>query len=453
MMMTEAIDIPAIDEPTLIVVINRAWRPGLTADQVYEATRGHWRVGRTSREAVSLVIGVADHEVRGVYRPESWFSSPLIGEEGRWGFEGVPANDLQAILGTSVDRLRRANGAANPVRLFLDGIPGVDVLEAAGYTWELDPGDFLGRHERGQVYGGALYGGIEMSSVTPNVFVYSDPRAGLINGYDFDGWNEDRTLFYYTGEGRAGSQTMREGNKAILDHSADGRALRLFVAEGFEPKSKTARQRYLGEFKVDELRPFDVEEALDSNGELRSVFVFRLRPVGDVLARSREDSQDPIAAETSVENYELNGQGLEQLVEQIEVEMLRTPSSMHLMSERLTIVVRREAAMVLALRDFLGTNGQRIVRHRIRPQGQAFSLMTDAYDASGGILYEAKSDATRQSVRMAIGQMLDYQRFMPAGTRLALLVPVLPALDLQDLCRSLGIGICVPNGKKFETYW
>ena len=451
--MTEVLDIPSIDEPTLIVVINQAWRPGFTADQVYEATRGHWRVGATSREAVTLVIGVADHHVRGVYRPESWFASPLYREEGRWGFEGVPANDLQAILGTSVDRLRPAKGAANPVRLFLNGIPGVDVTAAAPSTWELDAGDFLGRHERGQVYGGALYGGIEMSSLTPNVFVYSDPRAGLINGYDFDGWSEDRTLFYYTGEGRSGSQTMREGNKAILEHSAEGRALRLFVAEGLEPKSRTARQRYLGEFKVDELRPFDVEEALDSNGELRSVFVFRLRPVGAVLARSREDSQDPIALDTSVEKYELNGQSLEELVEQIEVEMVRTPWSMHLIPERLATVLRREAAMVLALRDFLSISGKRIVRHRIRPQGQAFSLMTDAYDASGGILYEAKSDATRQSVRMAIGQLLDYRRFMPDGTRLALLVPVLPALDLQDLCRSLGIGICVPDGKKFETYW
>lgn len=451
--MTESVHIPAVAEPTLIVVINKAWNPTLSKDELYDATRGHWRVGKQSRDAVSLVIGVAGQRVRSVFRPARWFPSPNTGEEGRWGFEGTSAEDLESIIGTSVRRIGPPKGAANPVRLFLNGVPGIDLPAEADTSWELDPGEFLGRDERRSTYGGATFGGIEMSALTPNVFVYSDPRAGLINGYAFDGWNEDRSLFYYTGEGRIGSQAMREGNLAIYNHVEDGKALRLFVAEGFEPKSRTARQRYIGEFVVDGERPFDVEEAVDSSGELRTVFVFRLRPVGTVFARSREDSTDPLAPETRVEPTELAGEVLDQLVQEIQVEMLRTPSSMHLTSERIITAIRREAGLVLSLRDYLASNGQRLVRHRVRPEGQAFALLTDAYDSSEGVLYEAKSDATRQSVRMAIGQLMDYRRFMPENTRLAILLPVLPAWDLQGLCRGLGIGICVPNGKKFTTQW
>ncbi len=36
---------PALAEPVVIFVINRAWRSDMGHDEVYQATRGHWKVG------------------------------------------------------------------------------------------------------------------------------------------------------------------------------------------------------------------------------------------------------------------------------------------------------------------------------------------------------------------------------------------------------------------------
>src|SRR5438128_2006213 len=93
-------------------------------------------------------------------------------------------------------------------------------LEQLGFTilratqdWHYKPGDIALRSEIHGTYGGATYGGIEPSGSSPNVFIYTDPLQGALNGYDYDGWDgNDRNVFYYTGEGRHGNQTMREGN-------------------------------------------------------------------------------------------------------------------------------------------------------------------------------------------------------------------------------------------------
>jgi len=73
---------------------------------------------------------------------------------------------------------------------------------------------------------------MEPSAKTPNVFIYSDPSRGMAHGYTFDGWAPDGEVFLYTGEGPVGDQLMRDGNKALLDHKKDGKAVRLFVADG-----------------------------------------------------------------------------------------------------------------------------------------------------------------------------------------------------------------------------
>ena len=83
--------------------------------------------------------------------------------------------------------------------------------------WDLQVGDELTRDERRKKFGGGLYGGIESSAQTPNVFIYSDPSKGTKHGYDFDGWVENGTVFQYTGEGRIGDQKMNRGNLAILN--------------------------------------------------------------------------------------------------------------------------------------------------------------------------------------------------------------------------------------------
>ena len=114
--------IPAVAEPTVIFVINREWSPQANERATYDATRMYRRVGADTRQRAVYALGVAGGVVRGAYRIQSWHSGD---EEGRCGFDGVPAPELGAV-GTSVERLAPPRGAANPVRRYLDGIPTSD---------------------------------------------------------------------------------------------------------------------------------------------------------------------------------------------------------------------------------------------------------------------------------------------------------------------------------------
>jgi len=136
----------------------------------------------------------------------------------------------------------------------------------------LKPGDRIVRKELHKRYGAAGQGGIEPSARTPNVFIFSDPKAGEPYGYVFDRWREG--AFHFTGDGQVGDQQMKFGNRAILDHRRDGRALRVF-------SGVRGTVTYLGEFEV-AADPFYYAEARDRISERpRKVIVFRLVPVGD----------------------------------------------------------------------------------------------------------------------------------------------------------------------------
>jgi uncharacterized protein len=113
---------PGNAEPTVLFMINRAWRRDMSDDEIYSYTRGHWKVGPQVREHARYAFGVAHGLIRGVYRIESWFRSPQQSEEGRWGFNGAPAPEMKRYLGTSVRRFN-LDGAQNPYRKFLNGIP------------------------------------------------------------------------------------------------------------------------------------------------------------------------------------------------------------------------------------------------------------------------------------------------------------------------------------------
>ena len=51
---------------------------------------------------------------------------------------------------------------------------------------------------------------------------------------------------------------------------------------------------------------------------------------------------------------------------------------------------------------------------------------------------------------MAVGQLLDYSRFVQPQLRLALLLPELPREDLQRFVKSAGVEIVWRDGKKFR---
>lgn len=299
--------------------------------------------------------------------------------------------------------------------------------------WTIQPGDTLIREQIHGTYGGNPQAGISGSSTTPNVFVYSDHEKAAANGYDFDGWDESGRLYFYTGEGKTGDQQMARGNKAIADHRPDGTALQLFVAVGNQPGSTTRIHRYIGEFAVDQELPYLVKVAPGTDGIPRNVFVFRLRPVtattvdiGDHISALAGASR---AAEVSTV-----------AVDAVPVETATTERSQ---VEKVISgpVVQREAQLTQGFQKHLQAHGRVVMRYRITPVGSA-ALYSDLADTTANVLYEAKGAADRMSVRLALGQVLDYGRYVE-GARLAVLLPDAPPADLVELLEDHDVGCVV----------
>lgn len=93
---------------------------------------------------------------------------------------------------------------------------------------------------------------------------------------------------------------------------------------------------------------------------------------------------------------------------------------------------RREAALVHRYVAWVEQRGARCRSRKIPNPDTGGSLFCDLYNELSEELIEAKGSASRENVRMALGQLLDYGRNVP-HRRLGVLLPTLPAEDLVAL--------------------
>ncbi len=101
--------------------------------------------------------------------------------------------------------------------------------------------------------------------------------------------------------------------------------------------------------------------------------------------------------------------------------------------------VKSESELVERFVAELTDRGNTVTGYRIQHPGQVRPLRADLYDQTERVLYEAKASASREAVRMAVGQLLDYRRGVDPETRLRLLLPERPADDLVELLADLQI--------------
>ncbi|MFC7432009.1 MULTISPECIES: hypothetical protein [unclassified Agrococcus] len=122
----EALPCPPVPAPLIMVKIQDGWRPDWNERQIYEQTRGHWKIARWVRQRAQYCLGVAHGVVRGAYRIDEWFPSEQPWDQGRdrWGFRGIPADDLAHVVGTEV---RDVFPNRVMYRRFIDGYPGAEV--------------------------------------------------------------------------------------------------------------------------------------------------------------------------------------------------------------------------------------------------------------------------------------------------------------------------------------
>lgn len=111
---------------------------------------------------------------------------------------------------------------------------------------------------------------------------------------------------------------------------------------------------------------------------------------------------------------------------------------------------RKEARLVKAFADYLTSNGHHSGRQRILPPGESRPLFTDLHAKGLGLLVEAKGSVTRENIRMAIGQLADYGRFVGHTIR-AILLPFEPREDLLTLAETQDCAVIWPEGKGFVS--
>ena len=114
-----------VAEPALLIRINRLYRYGMTAEQLFEATRGVWKLSERRARAL-YAFAVYKGVVREVYRIDRWHPAGTLTYltrdaadlklAGRWEFEGHPAETAmrERYIDQSVAQYFASN-AQNPI--------------------------------------------------------------------------------------------------------------------------------------------------------------------------------------------------------------------------------------------------------------------------------------------------------------------------------------------------
>jgi len=98
-----------VPKEVLSIKISTSWRPGMTPQALYEATRRSWKLSRSRIASVDTVLCIAENEVKEVYAVDQWIESE---DEGRVEFVGkvAPASVRQHWMDVDVSGLLNKNG-------------------------------------------------------------------------------------------------------------------------------------------------------------------------------------------------------------------------------------------------------------------------------------------------------------------------------------------------------
>ncbi len=107
-----------INEPSILIRVNKLFRYGMTADELYEITRGNWVVGKR-REKAKYAFSVYRGIVREIYKFDRWFRVPARGDTEktrmRWRFDGEVADELSHYIFGDVSHYF-SKGHLNPIK-------------------------------------------------------------------------------------------------------------------------------------------------------------------------------------------------------------------------------------------------------------------------------------------------------------------------------------------------
>lgn len=119
-----------INEKVILIRINKLYYALMTPEEMYEATRGIWRVG-SKRNEVDYAFAVYQGIVKETYKVHQWYPActfeyktpgmlsaiQKVNKTGRWEFEGeiAESNIREKYVGRSVKNYLPSFGGANPI--------------------------------------------------------------------------------------------------------------------------------------------------------------------------------------------------------------------------------------------------------------------------------------------------------------------------------------------------
>ena len=133
-----------ITDNVMLININKLYSSNMTAFELYEATRGYWRVGKTNSDKVKFVLSVYAGMVLEVYEVAGWYDerstmmnsraseTALLYEED-YDEEEMEFDRREFVGRIALDEVRNkyiyksvasfySNGRRNPIRYVLNGI-------------------------------------------------------------------------------------------------------------------------------------------------------------------------------------------------------------------------------------------------------------------------------------------------------------------------------------------
>jgi uncharacterized protein len=111
-----------VQHKAILITINRLYRSDMSKEELYETTRGIWKVGETRRNKVEYAMSLYQGIVLEVYRIKQWYPAGTLKyktrdtsnfiNSGRWEFSGSIAKDIrEEYIGFSVGK-----AGQNPIR-------------------------------------------------------------------------------------------------------------------------------------------------------------------------------------------------------------------------------------------------------------------------------------------------------------------------------------------------
>ncbi len=307
-------------------------------------------------------------------------------------------------------------------------------------SWDLEVGDVESRTWIQSRYGGSHSRGISApASRGVDIMLWWRPGHGEQFGYA-DGWARDGT-FNFSGTGQTGDQRFgapHHENGRIRDHRANGDHLRLLRYVG------PNRVRYLGEFALDPATPWVWRDGPDALGRPRKIIQFRLVPVGGVdLDDVRSVGDDSGAAPADP---------IPPAPEVTAVEAMKQASFLRLTQQREQLTRREELQLVHRFHAWLASNlGTTATGLHLRVGLGMPALRADLWIPDWLALVEAKASAAREPIRMGLGQLLDYARYIEGPPVKCLLLPSEPPMDMLSLLDELSVVCIWEDGGSFVS--